>query len=364
MNSIKKIQDADLANKKVLVRVDFNVAVENGKAKNKFKISACKETVDYILNQGGAKVALLSHLGRPSFEEDAVIAVGKDEKAIKKINAKYSLKQLKGDIENVLRRKTIFIPDCVGEKVKDALAQPAGEKILLLENVRLYQEDEINDEEFAKKLAENFDVFVNEAFSVSHRDQASVAGITKFLPSYAGIWFEKEIENLSKVKKEPDRPAVAIMGGAKIETKLPLIYMFESNYDCVLVGGKIANEAIDQGIDLSTKVFLPYDFAGDRLDIGPETIERFSRLIKEAKTIVWNGPMGKFEEPPYDRGTRAILDAVIASGAFSVVGGGESLQIIEENNLFDKISFVSTGGGAMLEFLCGNPMPGIKVLMV
>jgi phosphoglycerate kinase len=364
MNTIRKIQDADIAGKKVLLRVDFNVEVENGKAKEKFKIAACKETVDYILSQEGAKLALLSHLGRPSFEEDAIIAVGKDEKAIKKINAKYSLKQLQGDIESVLGRKVIFISDCIGEKVRDVLADPDGEKNLLLENVRLYEGDEINDNEFAAKLADNFDIFANDAFGVCHRDQASVAGVARILPSFAGFRIQKEIENLDKVKKDPDRPAVAIIGGAKIETKLSLIYMFEANYDCVLVGGKIANEAVDKGVNFSTKTFLPLDYAKGRMDIGQKTIEQFKKIIKEAKTIVWNGPMGRFEEPPFDQGTRAILEAIIKSGAFSVVGGGESIQIIEENNLFDKISFVSTGGGAMLEYLSGNPMPGIEVLMV
>ncbi len=362
MNNIRKIQDADLAGKKVLLRVDFNVQIENGRAKEKFKIMACKETVDYILDKEGVKLALASHLGRPSFEETSIYADGKDEKSGRKISGKYSLEQLKEDVENVLGRKVIFVSDCIGGKVAQALSASQSSELLLLENTRLYEGDEINDKEFAAKLGENFDIFINDAFGVCHRDQASVTGVAKIFPSYAGLRLQKEIENLDKVKKEPDHPAVAVIGGAKIETKVPLIYMFEVNYDCVLVGGKIANEANDKGIEFSTKVFMPYDYAGNRLDIGPETIKKYSRLIKEAKTIVWNGPMGKFEEPPFDQGTRAILEAVIKSGAFSVVGGGESIQIIEEGNLFDKISFVSTGGGAMLEYLAGNPMPGIEVL--
>ncbi|HEX7586359.1 MAG TPA: phosphoglycerate kinase, partial [Patescibacteria group bacterium] len=222
--------------------------------------------------------------------------------------------------------------------------------------------EEKNDSEFAAALSENFDVFVNDAFSVCHRDQASVTGVAKILPSYAGLWLKKEIENLDKIKKNPAKPAVAIIGGAKIETKLPLIKKFEETYDHILVGGKIANEAMDQKIQFSSKVILPLDLAEDRLDIGPKTIEKFKEIISLAKTIVWNGPMGKFEEKPYNIGTEEILETVIKSGAFTLMGGGESAQILEENNAMDKISFVSTGGGAMLEYLSGNKLPGIEVL--
>jgi phosphoglycerate kinase len=235
-------------------------------------------------------------------------------------------------------------------------------EVLLLENVRFYEGEEKNDEEFSKKLAENFDIFINDAFSVCHRDQSSVTGVAKILPSFAGFWLQKEIENLDKIKSNPERPAVAIIGGAKIETKLPMIKSFEKIYDNILVGGKIANEAIDENIQFSEKVMLPTDFSGDRMDIGEETIQKFVEIIKNAKTIVWNGPMGKFEESPYDLATKEVLKAVIGSGAYTLLGGGESVEILEKENAMEKISFVSTGGGAMLEYLSGNPMPGIEAL--
>ena len=344
---LKKIQDANVRNKKVLLRADFNVAIANGRAKETFKIAAAKETLDYLSSQG-ARVALVSHLGRPD---------GKP-------NLEFSMEQLVQDAENILGRKIIFIPDCVGEKVKNGLEKMREDEVLLLENVRFYEGEETNDESFAKRLAENFDIYINDAFSVSHRDQASVTGVTKFLPSYAGLRLQKEISEMEKIQNNPGHPAVAIIGGAKIETKLPVIKFFENGYEHVLVGGKIANEAIDQKIEFqSGKVVLPSDFLGDRFDIGPDTIKKFKDIISQAKTVVWNGPVGKFEEAPYDTGTKEVLQAIIASGAYSVLGGGESVEILEKNNAMDKISFVSTGGGAMLEYLSDNPMPGIEVLV-
>jgi phosphoglycerate kinase len=352
---IKKIQNADLKDKKVLLRADFNVAIENGKAKEEFKIKACKESLIYLLSQD-AKVALVSHLGRPTAVKTlAGRPEGKD-------NPEFSLEQLAADIERILDVKIKFVSDCIGEKVKESIDNLEMGEILLLENVRFYEGEEKNDEEFSKKLAENFDIFINDAFSVCHRNQASVTGITKFIDSYAGFWLQKEIENLDKIKNDPEHPAVAIIGGAKIETKLPLIKNFEKTYDNILVGGKIANEAIDQNIQFSEKVMLPIDFSGDRLDIGKETTRQFIEIIKNAKTIVWNGPLGKFEESPYDLATKEILKTVIESGAYTLLGGGESIEILEKENAMEKISFVSTGGGAMLEYLSGNPMPGIEAL--
>jgi phosphoglycerate kinase len=272
------------------------------------------------------------------------------------------LQQVKGELEIIFGRKIIFVSDCVGESVTKALAELLPGEILLLENVRFYEGEEKNDSEFAQKLAENFDVFVNDAFSVCHRDQASVTGVTKYIKGYAGIWLQEEMKNLNRVMHEPEYPATAIIGGAKIETKLPLINRFEKTYTNILVGGRVANEAIDQKIVFSEKVILPFDFADDRLDIGSKTISRFNDIIAHSKVIIWNGPMGKFEQPPYDKGTREILAAIIESDAFSLIGGGESVQVLEENNMMDKISFVSTGGGAMLEYLSGNLMPGIEAL--
>lgn len=344
-----------MANKRVLVRVDFNVELKDGDVRENFKVRACQETVDYLLEKG-AKVALISHLGRPAAVKTLA---GKPDEIM---NTEFTLEQIRDDTERILGFRIKFVSDCVGEKVAEGLDNLASGEVLLLENVRFYAEEELNNEKFAKLLAENFDIFVNEAFSVCHRDQASVTGVAKILPSCAGFWLQKEIDNLDKIKNQPDHPAVAIIGGAKIETKLPLIKELEKNYDYILVGGKVANEALDEKINFSEKVILPSDFVDDRLDIGSETLKKFQEIISSAKTIVWNGPMGKFEEEKFATGTFAILDAIIASGAYALVGGGESVQVLEEKNLLDKISFVSTGGGAMLEYLAGGPMPGLDVL--
>lgn len=346
MEEIKKLQNGEFENKKVLLRADFNVAIENGKIKEKYKLEACKKSVDFLAAINGSKIALMSHLGRPEGQ----------------VNPEFSLKQLQGELESVLGFKIVFANDCIGEQVSQGLENLQKGEILLLENVRFHGEEEKNDPAFAQKLAEHFDVFVNDAFSVCHRDQASVTGVTKFLPSYAGLWLQEEIKNLNSVMHEPQQPATAIIGGAKIETKLPLIQKFENSYAHILVGGKIANEALDQNMSFSSKVILPLDFAQDRLDIGVNTIKRFAEIIANSKVIVWNGPMGKFEQAPFDQGTREVLNAIIESDAYTLIGGGESVEVLEENNLMDKISFVSTGGGAMLEYLSGNSMPGIEAL--
>jgi len=343
--NIKKIQDADVENKKVLLRVDFNVSLENEDAKENFKIEAVKETLEYLL-QKKAKVAMVCHLGRPDG----------------KVVLEFSLSQLRDDAERILGSKIIFIDDCVGKKVRSGLENLKDGEKLLLENVRFYPGEESNDAEFAKQLAENFDIFINDAFSVCHRDQASVTGVTKFLPSFAGFRLQKEIENMEKLENNPVCPIVAIIGGAKIETKLPIIKFFEKKCGNVLVGGKVANEALDEKIVFGSHVIFPEDYVDDRMDIGPKTREKFRAIIKRAGMIVWNGPMGKFEEEKYAGGTQAILDAILASRAYSFVGGGETLEILEKNNAMDKISFVSTGGGAMLEYLGGGKMPGIDAL--
>jgi phosphoglycerate kinase len=344
---LKKIQDADLDGKKVLVRVDFNVAMEKNQVKEKFKIAAAKKTVDYLLKKN-CKIALISHLGRPQG----------------KVDPKFSLGQIKDVVSESLGVRVNFIDDCIGDKVEEALENISSGEILLLENVRFYPGDEENSPEFSKELSENFDVFINDAFSVSHRNQASITGITKFLPSFAGFQLQKEITEMEKIKKDFAQPAVAIIGGAKIETKLPVIKFFEKNYDYVLVGGKIANEALDQKIDFSEKVILPVDFVDDRLDIGPETVKKFQAIIQKARTIVWNGPLGKFEEEKYSHGTLDVFQTLLRSKAYKVVGGGETLEILEKNQDADKFDFVSTGGGAMLEYLSGGKMPGIEMLKI
>lgn len=346
---MKKIQDAQVENRKVILRVDFNVSIENGQVTEKFKIEAAKETVDYLLSKN-CKVALLSHFGRPEGKADPV----------------FSLEQILPDIREALGVKINFISDCIGEEVSAALEKLSGKEVLLLENVRFYPGDETNDAQFSQRLAAGFDVFINDAFSVSHRDQASVTGVTKFLPSYAGFRLQKEVEEMEKLKNDYARPAVAIIGGAKIETKLPVIKFFEEKYDYVLVGGKIANEVFDRNMIFSEKVLLPIDFAGERLDIGAKTVDKFKNIINKAKTIVWNGPLGKFEDAEYAKGTYAILDAMLSADeknkTYVVIGGGETLEALQNRKAMERVSFVSTGGGAMLEYLGGGKMPGIEAL--
>lgn len=344
---IKKIQDAEVEGKKILLRVDFNVAIEDGTAKEKFRIKAADETVRYLLGMN-AKIALISHLGRPDG----------------KVNPEFSLDPIKDDVEYLLGVKVKFVKDCIGEEVKKTVADLAEGEIALLENVRFYEGEEKNEEEFAKKLADGFDIFVNDAFSVSHRNQASVTGVTKFLPSFAGLRLQEEIEEMEKLKNTAEHPTVAVIGGAKIETKIPAIKFFEEKYDRVLIGGIIANEAIDRKIEFSEKVILPSDFVDDRLDIGVDTLNKFKEIISSAKVIMWNGPMGKFEDPRYSVGSDEVAKSIIGSSAYRVVGGGETLELLEKYNAMKKVSFVSTGGGAMLSYLGGGNMPGIEALSI
>lgn len=346
---LKNLRQGDFKGKKVLVRVDYNVELDDiQNIQEHFRFNVVRKTIEFLGQQEGAKIALLTHFGRPE--------AGIFDKA-------YSTERLLKSVAHATGKKIIFVPDCIGEVVTQALADQQPDQILLLENVRFKKGEEEGDIELAKDLARPFDVFVNEAFSVCHRNHASVTVIPKFLPSFAGFRLLEEIERLDKTRMNPEHPAIAIIGGAKIETKLPLIKALDPNYDCILVGGKIANEAIDEKIEFSGKVLLPIDFnAPDRLDIGAQTIAYFSKIIKTAKTIVWNGPMGKFEEKPYNIGTDAILHAILETEASVVIGGGESLAVIEKAGVMNKIGFVSSGGGAMLEYMSGAELPGITAL--
>jgi 3-phosphoglycerate kinase len=347
---MKTLHEAgDLRGKAVLVRVDFNVWLNQaGNTNEHFKLDIAKETVDFVVAQGARVVALLTHFGRPDG----------------KVDPAFSVEPLFDDVEKALGRRVRFVADCQGEKVKKALREASNGEILLLENVRFYAEEEQNDASFAQLLAEPFDIFVNDAFSVCHRAHTSVACITKLLPSYAGFRLVTEVAHLETLQHPIVHPAVAIIGGAKIETKLPIIRNFERLYDCVLIGGKIANEAIDQQLVFSKKVLLPEDFADEkRMDIGVKTIERFVSRIADAKMIVWNGPMGKFEEEAFAKGTKAVLTALCANTtAIRVIGGGESLASVEEAGVIEQVGFVSAGGGAMLDFLGGEQMPGLDAL--
>lgn len=347
---LKNIQTADFTGKDVLIRVDFNVELNDlAHVQEGFKLEVARKTIDYVLEAKARSVALLTHFGRP---EGAV-------------DPEFSVSRLAPEVMRVLGRPIQFVPGCHGEVVKTAIANAGPGELLLLENVRFEAGEVANDSSFAKSLAEPFQIYINEAFGVSHRAHASVVAITEHLESFAGLHLVEETERLDAVKFNPARPAIAIIGGAKIETKLPLIRALEASYDCVLVGGKIANEAIDQKIQFSEKVLLPQDFDSPaRLDIGKTTASYYAAIIKKAKTVVWNGPMGKFEEKPYDFGTNIILDAILESDAYVIIGGGESLAVLEKAGAFTRIGFVSSGGGAMLEYMAGNDLPGLRPLMV
>lgn len=345
---LKELSTLNVQNKRVLVRVDFNVELKDvAHVQEGYKLEIAKRTIDTLFERGAAKVALLTHFGRPN---------GRAE-------ARYSTAQIQGEVERVLQRPVVCIPHCTGLPVRQALDTLAAGAVLLLENVRFSPGEETNDIDFSRQLAEPFEAYVNEAFGVSHRAHASVVGVPKLLPSAAGLHLVDELTHLDVIKHAPARPAVAIIGGAKIETKLPLIHAFETLYDCVLVGGKIANEALDQKLVFRDTVLLPQDFDSPRrLDIGATTAAYYAQIIKKAKTVVWNGPMGKFEEKPYDIGTKLVLEAILESDANVVIGGGESLAVLEEVGVFHKIGFVSSGGGAMLEYLSGKHLPGLEAL--
>lgn len=345
---LRNINEADFTNARVLVRVDFNVELDQvAEVQEHFRLDIVKKTIDHIASFAGVRIALLTHFGRPT---------KKDEQ--------YSVEHIVSAVERSLGRPVIFVSDCIGEAVETALVALPADAVLLLENVRFYSEEEANDEVFAQTLAKPFSIFINEAFSVCHRGHASVVGVPKLLPAYAGFRLLEEVEKLDQVRFAPMHPAIAIIGGAKIETKLPLIREFEETYDAILVGGKVANEAIDNKILFSEKVLLPQDFDSPlRLDIGPNTAAYYTQIIKMAKTIVWNGPLGKFEEKPYDIGTSAILHAILESDAFVVIGGGESLAVLEKADVMNRIGFVSSGGGAMLKYLGNEKLPGLEALM-
>lgn len=336
------LQSIDCTNKRVLVRVDLNVKeTDTDSLAENLRLTNIRESVDYILNFLGSSVTLITHLGRPEG----------------KVDLQYSTRFLQSVLQNILHQEVSFTDDCLGS---DDFTKT---RIALRENLRFYSEEKANDAEFAQKLSTDFDLYVNEAFSVSHRNHASVVAITEYVTSCAGISLQREIEQLTAALKDPARPAIALLGGAKIETKLPLIRVFEELYDTVLLGGIIANEARDQKISLQSNVLLPIDFRGDsRLDIGDKTVEQYTEIILGAKTILWNGPFGKFEEPPYDTGTIALVEAMKCSQAHIIAGGGESLSVIHENDANEYFDVLSSGGGAMLAYLAGEKLPGIVAL--
>ena len=396
MKSIKSIQN--LKNKKVLVRVDFNVPVGGDgiiDSKEDWRIRVALPTIEYLIKEK-AKIILMSHLGRPEVSQKFI-----KSKVYKVQNQKYSLRPVANRLEELLKCKIKFVDDCLGDKVKNAVEKMQMEEIILLENLRFYEEEKNNDEEFARKLAGLADVYINNAFSVSHRQHASVCAVTKFLPSYAGLLLEREIEVLSEAMNNPKKPATIIIGGAKAETKVPVIESLLDKFDNILIGGVVANvilkaKGADVGssllddIDLSEikkidiyskKINIPSDVVicdlGEKkvavsevkkignnriLDIGQKTAELYSKIISGSETIIWNGPMGLFEKEEFSLGTKIISEAVAKARGCTIIGGGDTIAAVHKFGDLEKIDYVCTGGGAMLEFLSGKRLPGLEAL--
>jgi phosphoglycerate kinase len=384
------IRDLDLQGKRVFIRVDFNVPLQkNDRGEMEItsdkRIKSSLPTIQYALDHGAA-VILASHLGRPK---------GKP-------NTEMSLAPVAARLQEVLGRPVKMAPDCVGPAVEAMLPKPG--EVLLLENLRFHPEEEKNDPAFAKQLAALCEIYVNDAFGSAHRAHASTEGMIQFVPiAAAGLLMEQELKYLGKATTNPDRPCVAILGGAKVSDKIEVIENLGKVVDRLLIGGAMAYTFLKaQGLpigkslveddklelakklltSLGGKLMLPVDhvvvteiaagaanqtveqIGADRIgvDIGPKTIELYTGVIKGAKTVIWNGPMGIFEKPPFDKGTVALAKAVAESGATSVVGGGDSEKAIKAAGVTSKISHVSTGGGASLEFLAGIKLPGVAAL--
>ena len=388
----KTVKDIDVKGKKVLVRCDFNVPLDADKnITDETRINAALPTIKYLLEQGAALI-LCSHLGKP--------------KGV--VNAKYSLAPVAKSLSEKLGFEVKLAPDCVGKEVEEMVkALPFG-KAILLENLRFHPEEEANDPAFAKQLADLADVYVSDAFGTVHRAHASTAGVAAYLPAVAGFLIGKELDFLGNAVENPKRPFLAILGGAKVKDKLGVIGNLLEKVDTLIIGGGMAytfmkaqggkigdslvdDERLEQVLgfmkkaeEKGVKLLLPVDtviadaFEGysaiktckagevpdgwQGLDIGPETIKLFSEAVKEAKTIVWNGPMGVFENPDFAKGTLAIATAMAESDAITIIGGGDSAAAVNQMGLGDKMSHISTGGGASLEFLEGKVLPGVACL--
>lgn len=338
---MKSIRDVDVAGKRVLLRCDFNCPInENGDIQDDFRIKRAMSTIEYLFKKN-AKIILMSHLDDPQG----------------KIVEKLRLTKVQNKLFEYLDLPIVKASDCVGEDVKKMVEKMREWEILLLENLRFHEKEETNDDVFAKNLASLGDIFVNDAFGASHRNHTSIVGIPKYLPAFAGFLLEEEFRILTEILENPKRPLLGIFGGVKVETKLPTIKKFLEIADYILVGGKIAKE-----IKFSNPKLSLGQFTKDGFDINEETIKRFEEIIKKAKTIVWNGPLGFFEKAEYEKGTKEISLSIANSGAFKIAGGGETLFAVSKYNIESKINFLSTGGGAMLKFLAGEKLPGIEVL--
>lgn len=388
----KNVEDIDVAGKKVIVRCDFNVPQdETGKITDDKRIVAALPTIKYLLKQNAA-VILCSHLGRPKGE----------------FKMKYSLAPVAERLTELLGQEVKLAKDVIGEDAKAMAAALQPGQVMLLENVRFHKEEEKNDPAFAKELASMAEIYVNDAFGTAHRAHATTAGIADYLPAVCGYLINKEISIMGKALANPARPFVAILGGAKVSDKIGVINNLIEKCDTIIIGGgmaytfskaqggeigtslceadklDLANDLLKKAADKGVKLLLPVDtvcadkFAADAtpvvceagkipadlmgLDIGPKTIELFSEAVKDAGTVVWNGPMGVFEFDAFAVGTKAVAKAIAESNAISIIGGGDSAAAVEKLGYADKMTHISTGGGASLEFLEGLELPGIACL--
>jgi phosphoglycerate kinase len=387
----KTIRDVDVRGKRALVRVDFNVPLEDGQISDDTRIRAAIPTIRALMDQG-ARVILMSHLGRP------------DGKVVDKLR----LARVAQRLGELLGTKVKTAPDCVGPQAEQAVAQLQPGQVLLLENVRFHPEEEENDSAFAKQLASLGDVYVNDAFGTAHRAHASTEGVARYLPAVAGLLMEREIDVMGSALENPARPFVAIVGGKKVSDKIGVLNNLLDKADRLLIGGAMANTFLKakllnigksyyeeaavhtaknlmaQAARAEKELLLPVDCVvaddlkadakhevvpvdlvpDDRLivDIGPETVRLFEGALGDAQTVVWNGPMGVFEVEPFAQGTRAIAEALTRVKGTTIVGGGDSVAALEQAGLADQVTHVSTGGGASLEFLEGKTLPGVAAL--
>ena len=389
---LNTVREADLTNKKVLIRVDFNVPLKDGEVSDDTRIKAALPTINYILEQSGASVIVMSHLGRPKGKK----------------NPDFSLAPVARRFEQLLGKKVIMAGDVIGPEVEaQAAALKAGE-VLLLENCRFYAEEEANDAEFAKQIAKLGDIYVNDAFGTAHRAHATTEGVSHYLPSYAGFLIEKEVKFMAPLLENPEKPFVAIIGGSKVSSKISVLESLLRTCDTIVIGGgmaytfevvnghsigkslfepdylETAKAFLEKAAAKNVTVVLPVDHVAatsfdenaepiaidglempenlQGMDIGPKTVQAILEVLKNAKTVVWNGPMGVFEFDAFAKGTEAVAKALAKLDAITVVGGGDSVAAINKFGLASEISHVSTGGGASLEFLEGKVLPGIKAL--
>ncbi len=385
----KTVKDIDLKNKRVLMRVDFNVPMQDGKVTDDKRIRAALPTIKYILDQD-ASLILMSHLGRPKSASDS----------------EFSLRAASETLSSLIESPVQMAPDCVGDEVEKMAKALKPKQVLMLENTRYHAEEEKNDTEFAKKLASLGEVYVNDAFGSAHRAHASTEGVAKFLPAVSGFLMESELEYLGKAVAHPEHPYIAILGGAKISDKILVVETLLSKCDKLIIGGGMANTFLSaQGLNMQDslvekesietaknilsksahKLILPVDAviadkfdanantqvvdvdkipAGWRmLDVGPKTINLYKQALQDAKLVVWNGPVGVFEMPKFAEGTFALAKMLAESQATTVIGGGDSASAVKKAGVAKQMTHVSTGGGASLEFLEGKELPGVAALL-